>query len=166
MLTRPFLLALALASGLAAAQFPGFSQQYVQRLGGAVDALAAEAQAFDASARDAGLTRGEALNRYAASGDPFLMSRGDDMTALLTRFEALRGDLATLQFAGPFGRLTHVARLTDPEVAARTWESFEPSVPVTATGFSFTAGGFAGGYALGALVLGLIRLPFRRRQTA
>ncbi|MEM9851772.1 MAG: DUF2937 family protein, partial [Pseudomonadota bacterium] len=40
----------------ATSQFPEFSQQYVQRLGGAVDELRRVAADFDASARAAGLT--------------------------------------------------------------------------------------------------------------
>ncbi|MEL6598143.1 MAG: DUF2937 family protein [Pseudomonadota bacterium] len=166
MFARPFLLAAGVAGALAAAQFPGFSQQYVQRLGGAVDALSAEAQAFDASASDAGLTREEALDRYALSDDPFLVARGEDMAGLLTRFENLRDSLAALQFAGPVERLMQVHRLSDIEVAANTWNSYEPTVPMTFTGLIFAASGFGAGYGGATILMGLIGLPFRRRQSA
>ena len=55
---------LAMAGGLAGAmalsQFPEFSQQYMQRMAGAVDELRGVVLAFDQSASQAGLTRAEA----------------------------------------------------------------------------------------------------------
>ena len=52
---------LAIAGGLAGAaglsQYPEFSQQYTQRLGGQVDALSEVVADFEASAMRSGLTR-------------------------------------------------------------------------------------------------------------
>ncbi|NRB05388.1 MAG: DUF2937 family protein, partial [Rhodobacteraceae bacterium] len=47
MLGRAIALAGGLAGGLSLSQFPEFSQQYLQRLGGAVDALAVVVTDFD-----------------------------------------------------------------------------------------------------------------------
>ena len=56
---------LTLAGGVAGAvalsQFPEFSQQYLQRLSGAVDELRTQVVAFDTLATAAGITREEAL---------------------------------------------------------------------------------------------------------
>ena len=46
-----------IAGAVALSQFPEFSQQYLQRLSGAVDELKAITVAFDLSARVAGLSR-------------------------------------------------------------------------------------------------------------
>ena len=58
-------LAVAVCLAIALSQFPAFSDQYVQRLGGQVDALSRVAAQFDASARAAGLTRDQALAMLA-----------------------------------------------------------------------------------------------------
>ena len=73
---------LALAGGIAGAvalsQFPEFSQQYVQRLSGAVDELRAVTFAFDTAAKVGGLSREEALGAIGA-----------ELTAAQARVEAL-----------------------------------------------------------------------------
>ncbi|MEL7345872.1 MAG: DUF2937 family protein, partial [Pseudomonadota bacterium] len=80
---------LALAGGLAGAagmsQFPEYSQQYTQRLAGAVDELSTVVADFDASALASGLTRQEALAQL--SGTEFLDRRQADMTRTLTRYD-------------------------------------------------------------------------------
>jgi hypothetical protein len=57
-----------LALGFALSQFPEYAQQYVQRLGGAVDELRIIVADFDRGAAEAGLTRDEALARFAGVG--------------------------------------------------------------------------------------------------
>ena len=69
------------------AQFPEFSQQYVQRLGGAVDELRIVVADFDASAQAAGLTREAALADL--SGSEFRDLRQGDMTRTIARYERL-----------------------------------------------------------------------------
>ena len=63
MILRYFALAVALAAGLVTSQLPEFSQQYRQRLGGAIDELSRILADFDAAvqAREAILARVEAL---------------------------------------------------------------------------------------------------------
>lgn len=63
MIVRTLTLVAALSAGAATSQFPEFSQQYAQRLGGAVDALAEVVADFDASAQAEGLTRTQALEQ-------------------------------------------------------------------------------------------------------
>ena len=92
---------LALASGLTGAaafsQFPEFSQQYVQRLGGAVDALAQVVDDFDKSASAEGMTRAQALDQM--QGADFVERRRDDMERTFERHTALRADLETMSQA-------------------------------------------------------------------
>lgn len=156
----------ALAMGLATSQLPAFDQQYTQRLGGAVDELRIITERFDASAREAGLSRGEAITRYAASGDPFLAGQGSDMESVFARYERLEAHLAIIRNANPVERTLGLTRYYDSEIGARTLDDFETALPVTAEGLGFLAAGLGAGFILFWLVLTLIAAPFRRRGRA
>ena len=156
---------LALAGGLAGAvacsQYPEFSQQYVQRLSGAVDELRTVTIAFDTTARFAGMSREEA---FEAMGEGDFQTRlRDDMKTRIYRYERLNGDDQALAGAAPLQRLARVYRMRDPELIQRTWNDFQPAVPVTSEGLVSAGIGFAGGWGLVSLLLGLALRPFRRR---
>lgn len=160
MILRSFILAASVASALGAAQFPAFSQQYLQRLGGAVDALEQVILDFDASAASLGLSRDEALAQM--TGSAFVQARRKDMQQAFLRYEGLRADLDILEGQGPFMRAYYFAHLTDPEVAQGAWDAFEPALPLSADSAMFAGfGGIAGGMAT-ALIAGLLR---SRRRT-
>lgn len=154
---------LALAGGIAGAvalsQFPEFSQQYVQRLSGARDELRAVSFAFDTAAKVGGLSREEALTelRGTSFGDRF----SDDMRTRLYRFERLDADYQALAEAQPLQRLARLWRFRDRELVQRTWDDFQPAVPVTSEGLVFAGIGYAGGWGLVMLALGLL---FGRRR--
>lgn len=154
---------LALAGGIAGAvalsQFPEFSQQYVQRLSGARDELRAVSFAFDTAAKVGGLSREEALTelRGTSFGDRF----SDDMRTRLYRFERLDADYRALAEAQPLQRLARLWRFRDRELVQRTWDDFQPAVPVTSEGLIFAGIGYAGGWGLVMLALGLL---FGRRR--
>ncbi|AUH34370.1 DUF2937 family protein [Paracoccus tegillarcae] len=151
-------LAMALACAVALSQFPAFSDQYVQRLGGQVDALGRIARDFDASAERAGVTRAEALADL--SGSAFRELHQADMTRAFDRLDHAEADLAMLRLAGPLERMLLPHRLRDPETLSATWGDFSPAIPVTFAGLA--AGGI--GFLLGWLLFGLLALPFRRRD--
>lgn len=123
-------------------QFPEFSQQYLQRLGGAVDGLRPAVLAFDKNAAEAGITRREALDRYLSSRDAFLQEQGAAKAVEIDRFEELDADYSALKAASPLQRLAQVYRLTDRDLVQSTWEDFRPAVPVTADGFISAGIGF------------------------
>jgi hypothetical protein len=157
--------ALALAGGLAGAattsQFPEFSQQYIQRLGGAVDALGEVVADFDASAQAVGLTRDAALSQM--QGAAFLDRRRTDMTATIARFERLNASLATLEGQGPFMRAYHLPRITDTQIAGAAWQAYQPAMPLNFAGAVFAAVGFVLGGTLLGFVLKLLSWPMRRK---
>ena len=159
---------LSLAGGLAGAtglsQFPEFSQQYLQRLGGAVDELSRVVADFDASAAAEGLTREAALAEMA--GTQFVERRQTDMARTIARYNRLTADLAALRDATPFERAAQPQRFTDPEIVTRTWDDFKPAVPVTIEGLGFAGIGFVVGWFVLSVVLGLLGRPFRRRRAA
>ena len=164
MILRSIALAGGLAGAATTAQFPEFSQQYMQRLGGAVDALGEVVADFDASANASGLSRDEALAQM--QGTDFLERRRDDMARSITRYSKLRNDLAALEGQGPFTRAYNARRFTDPEIARAAWTAFKPAIPVNFAGLMFAGVGFVIGLMAVGLLGGLLRVPFRRRTNA
>lgn len=151
----------ALACAAILSQFPAFSDQYVQRLGGQVDALARVAADFDASARRAGLTRSQALADL--TGSDFRDAHQADMRRSLARLDHARADLAMLRIAGPLERLLLPHRMRDPDTIAATWGDFRPALPLGAAGLGAAAIGFALGWLLTGVAGALLRR--RRRDT-
>lgn len=164
MIVRSLTLAGGLAGAATTAQFPEFSQQYMQRLGGAVDALGEVVADFDASASASGLSRSEALAQM--QGTAFLERRQADMTRSITRYTQLSADLSVLEGQGPFTRAYHAGRFTDPEIARAAWAAFQPAIPVNFAGLSFAGVGFLGGMIAISLLVGVLRMPLRRRERA
>lgn len=161
-----FLRALTLAGGITGAaglsQFPEFSQQYAQRLGGAVDELSRVVADFDADAAKHGLSRAAALEDLAQGG-AMGVARAETIARTIERHDRLSADLEALEGAGPFTRAYLAARMTDRDVAQRAMENFKPAVPATLEGAVFAGVGFLTGlFVLGA-VFAILKWPFRRR---
>ncbi|MBU3031810.1 DUF2937 family protein [Paracoccus marinaquae] len=146
----------AIVFAAAFSQFPAFSDQYVQRLGGQLDALSLMAQEFDASAARAGLSRDAALADL--TGSDFRAAHQADLRAQFARLDRARADYQTLRLAGPLERMLLPHRLRDAETLAATWGDFRPAIPVTVAGLVAAAFGFVLGWA----VLMLLALPFRQ----
>ena len=161
MIVRSLVLIAGLLGGATASQVPEFSQQYRQRLGGAVDALSQVVADFDASAQAEGLSRDDALAQM--HGTPFLDRRQADMTRTFARYTQLQADAAALEGAGPFMRAYHVARSADADVASAALDTFEPAVPLSLVGGIFALAGFLSGLLAGWMVCKILFWPFRRR---
>lgn len=156
---------LTLVGGLAGAaglsQFPEYSQQYMQRLGGAVDELGRQVTRYEEDAARVGLP----LDAYlVALGDEGEMAhtQSRNMASDIARHDRLSTALNQLEGAGPFMR----ARLAfdmmpDGEVAARALETFKPAVPVTFEGAVFAGAGFLSGWAVLALAFAILRRSLR-----
>lgn len=151
-------LAAALTCATCLSQFPAFSDQYVQRLGGQVDSLTRVAAEFDASARRADMTREQALADL--SGSNFRDAHQADMRRTFARLEHAESDLQMLRIASPLERMALPHRLRDTETLTATWGDFKPAIPVTIAGF--WAAGI--GFLLGWLAMALIGLLFRRQS--
>lgn len=155
---------LAMAGGIAGAvalsQFPEFSQQYIQRLSGAVDELRGVTFAFDTAARVGGYSREEALEELRGNdfGDQF----SDDMKARLYRYDRLNADYQALAPAAPMQRLARFYHMRDPDLVSRTWDDFKPAVPVTVEGLTFAGIGFVAGWLMVSLLVGVLMRPLRR----
>lgn len=160
MIGRTVALAGGLIGAMGLSQFPEFSQQYRQRLGGAVDELRVVVADFDTSAAGAGLTREEALAQMV--GTAFLEARALDMRRVFARSERLSADLAALEGAGPFLRLYEVGRFHDSFILARAWEAYRPALPLTFEGLVMAGMGALAGFGGVRLVFGAVSGLFTR----
>jgi len=155
--------AVAFVAGLSGAagvsQFPEYSQQYMQRLGGAVDELSRFMDDFDQDAAALDMSREAALVDLAKGGE-MGSARAETMVETIDRHARLSGDLDEMQNLGPFSRARHAARFTDSELAGRVWENYKPAMPVTFEGAIFAGIGFLGGLALFSGVIWLLGLLF------
>jgi hypothetical protein len=153
-----------LALGLCLSQFPEYAQQYVQRLGGAVDELRIIVEDFDRGAAAAGLTRDEALSHFAGVNDSFIAGRGEAAALTIARYEKLSENLTEIREATGWERFVHLPDFMDTEVGARALQDFQPAVPVTLEGFTYAGIGFVIGYVALSALMGVLLLPFRRRK--
>lgn len=146
-------------------QFPEYSQQYAQRLGGAVDELRQFVEDFDADAARVGLGREQALSELSRAG-ALGAERAETMQSTIERFDRLSSALADLKDAGPFSRAYHAVHFNDPGIAQAAWQDFKPAVPLTFEGAIFSGAGLAAGGLLVSIFLGFLRMIFRRRNVA
>jgi len=160
---RPLILIGALAGGASTAQFPEFSQQYLQRLGGQYDALQQVTQEFDASAVKAGLTREGALQEL--SGSEFREAHRADMETAFARLTRIESDLALLRAAGPLERMMLPHRFRDTKTLQATWAEYRPAVPVTMAGLIAGGIGFIAAWIALSVVFNALLRPFRRRNS-
>lgn len=158
MMARRVALAIGLLCGLIGAQGPEFSQQYRQRLGGALDELQRIVAAFDAEAASQSLTPAEGVVRLKDNADPLARERGADVEADKARAARLESEIAEMQGAGPFRRLVVMAGELDVPTARQTLQDFEPAVPVTSE--ALVVGGIAAFAGWGATLL--CAWPIRR----
>lgn len=142
-------------------QFPEFSQQYVQRLGGAVDELSTVVRDFDKSAAATGQSRAKAL--ASLTGTEFLSRRQDDMRRTIGRHEQLVLDYKNLRDANVYARLAYIARYPDSAIAGQTWADFQPAIPLTPEGLALTLIGYLSGYGAFSGLFGLRRGRRNRR---
>lgn len=165
MILRTIVLASGLCGALAAAQFPGYSQQYLQRLGGAVDALSQVVADFDNSAAALGLTRTDALEQM--EGSAFIEARRTDMQRSFERHAQLSADLAFLQAHGPFMRAYNITRMSDIEIARGALEAYKPTLPLSRAGAVFAIFGFLSAAGTATLCTRLLRKrPVNRPMAA
>lgn len=164
MLKRLICLIGALVGAAGLSQAPEYTQQYAQRLAGAVDELTAVADQFDADAASMGLTRQEGLGRYGASADGFLVGRGLAMQTVFERHAQLSAQLAQLRAASPATRLFELSRSFDTDVGKAALEDFRPAMPLTAEGIAHALAGLGIGFAAFWLIVTLVAAPFRSRR--
>lgn len=163
-LGRLFVVIVAALGGLVGAQFPEFTQQYRQRLGGALEEVGHVVADFDADVSRSRLTREQALETFDQAQDPFLRDRGVSTRSTLARYDRLLEQKVRLEAAPPLLRPVVVLNRPDMTVMQGAWTDFEPAVPVTPAAFIWAAVGFflAGGFV--SLIRQIVRAARKRRR--
>lgn len=146
-------------------QFPEFSQQYLQRLGGHVDELSRDLKQLDAMALDLRMGREDRLEQM--ENTPSFAVEATYWRNKIARHARLSGNLRVLQNATPMARLTMPLRFADKDIARAVWEDFTPAVPITTAGAVSASMGFFVGWGALAMLLAFVAAPFRsfRRKT-
>ncbi|MCT4555605.1 MAG: DUF2937 family protein [Pelagimonas sp.] len=158
-----------LSGAFGAAQFPEYSQQYLQRLGGAVDELARQVDRHEREAAALGVSLDQMLVQLSAEG-PLAERQAEHIRTDLIRHARLSADLQALQGAGPFMRVRLATHLGDSDVARRALGDYKPALPASFEGAIFATSGFVLGWLGLNMVFmfckgafGWLRLCFRRR---
>lgn len=165
-LARILVIFAGLMGAISLAQFPEFSQQYLQRLAGKVDGLTEVTAQFDASAAANGLSREGALRQLA--GTEALEAQQADMRAAFALQERLSVDLERLRAASPLARLAMPRAFADETLLAATYADYRPAMPTTLDGAICAAIGYLVASTLLGTVFALLRRLFgaRRRRAA
>ncbi|MEX6504729.1 DUF2937 family protein [Jiella sp. M17.18] len=154
----------ALVLGSAFSQSVEFTQQYLQRLGGAADELRIVVERFDDSARAMQLSPEEAMRRLKGNGDALAAKQGEDAAASAARYAAVERRYRNLKGTAPLFRPFVFAGDPDWAIARRTGGDYRPALPVTVDGLFLGFAGFVLGWALGSGAHGAVRM--RKRRTA
>jgi hypothetical protein len=141
-----------------------WTQQYLQRLGGAADELRAVVGRFDAGADAERLTREEAIARLKRQADALAARQGADAEATAARYADVERRYRDLAGSAPLLRPFVALGDFDAGIGGRTLEDFRPALPATADGLALTAGGFVAGWCAGGGVAWAAR--GRRRRLA
>lgn len=160
---RVLALAAGLCGGVGLSQFPEYSQQYTQRLSGAVDELDRIVVMFDADASRLGMTRQQALADLAQGGR-MGVARAQSMGQVLERHARLSADLASLKTSSSSVKFIKINSFTDSEIARKTLADFKPAIPVSPEGLGLGGVGFGLGYSVVVIFTALLGRLWRRRQ--
>jgi hypothetical protein len=158
MFFRAVAFVLALMAGMVLSQVPEFAQQYRQRLGGVIDALAQILTHFDEDAAHSGYDREGALALMTRNPERLVRDQATRKREEIERYGRLVEQQQAFTNAGPFSRIVIFFSELDRPLAENAMRDFEPALPTTLEGVVFTAGGFIVVF----LFLHGLRLLFRR----
>ncbi|MAX47570.1 MAG: hypothetical protein CMM78_05120 [Rhodospirillaceae bacterium] len=159
---RSLHLAFALLCAALGSQLPAFHDQYLQRVGGALDEVNQQIEAMDMRAQDAGLGRYDYIRRFYDNSDSVIQGEGQAMLATLARQERLREIEARLQDVSWYMLAVEMVFHLEPDIALNTAKNFGPAVPLSISGLAHAFFGFFFGY----LIPSAIRSLFPRKEIA
>ncbi|MEQ8605022.1 MAG: DUF2937 family protein [Marivibrio sp.] len=143
---RTLLTAFALIVALLASQVPEFRQQYLQRLGGALDEVTRQVAALDERAQAAGLERYAYLRRLLGNPDPIVVREGEALLDLVSRKRRLETAIARIEDAPAYLHVVQIVLNLEPEVASAALEDYVPAAPLSLSGLFHAFVGFFVGY--------------------
>ena len=142
LIARTIVVVTGIAGAAVTSQAPEFTQQYRQRLGGALQELRVIVSDFDADAERRDLTREEALSSYRASADEFLRDRGLSIGQTIRRYESLQRQAERFESWPDFARPAVLVGESDVQLFGGAWQDFRPGLPLTVTGAVWAMIGF------------------------
>lgn len=154
----------AVAGAFLLGQSAEWTQQYLQRLGGAADELREVVRRFDEGAGAQNLTREEAIRRLREQSDALAARQGADAETTAARYAEVERRYRDLGRTAPLLRPFAAIGDLDTGVAGRALEDYRPALPATADGLALTLGGFVAGWGGGAGIAGAARMVRRRRD--
>lgn len=160
MIFRRFAFAVGLLTAALLSQLPEYTQQYRQRLGGAIDELDAVVARFDAESSAQSLTRVQGIERLEQNPDVLARQRGSGMAEVAARLDRLRRQDMAFATAGPVSQYAVLAADVDRGIAGQAYGAYRPALPITTAGLASAAAGFMVGW----LFMHLLALPLRRRR--
>jgi hypothetical protein len=125
------------AGAVGLSQGPEFMQQYLQRLGGHLDEARRHLQQFVDTAKSAGISLDQLVERTGAHADPALAGLGQVIVDTRERVEVLTFAEQALRDASLWERPFVFVRYLDWQIAEGTWRVYKPAVPTTAEGFAY-----------------------------
>lgn len=159
-MARYILIAFAILCAAVASQAPHYQQQYLQRLGGALDEIDRQIAALDARADAAGMERYPYIRRLMRNDDEIVRAEAEALVDMLGRRKRLATAKAAIESAPVYGQALQLVWRLDGEIARRAAAAFEPGLPLSLSGaFHAFVGFFLGLFA----PLGLRTLLPRRR---
>ena len=164
MFARRIAVAIGILFALIGTQWPEFSQQYRQRLGGALDELTRAISAFTTEATNESLSVEAAIARLIDNKDPLARERGEAVRDEIARRARISDALQAMKDAGPMARLWVMIRDYDPQAADGTLQAFEPAVPLGREGWIVGGVGFLLGWCATHLTAWPVRRHFERRR--
>lgn len=157
--------ALCVLGAVAFAQFPEFAQQYLQRLGGALDEARRQLAHFELIASRAHLSLTDFIQRTRGNADTTVAQLADVIEGTQTRVNALSVAETALREASAWERPVVFLRHLDAALARGTLDVYRPAVPTTYEGAVYALAGIA---TVLVIYHGFIRYPvtqaWRRRQ--
>jgi len=159
LISKVFTTGCALTGLACASQLPEFTQQYRQRLAGAIEELRIVVADFDKDAAASSLTREQALEHMLGASQQFPNDRGRSMIRAIDRFDDLQAQKVSMEQVEQVSRPIFLLSSPDAKLLGGTWEIFEPAIPLNMPGLVW------GG--IGALMFGLFgRIPIAMARGA
>jgi Protein of unknown function (DUF2937) len=161
---RRIAIAIGFLFALVGTQWPEFSQQYRQRLGGALDELNRAIAAFTTEATGESLSVEAAIARLTNNADPLARERGEAVRDEIARRARIADALQAMKDSGPVTRLFAMVRDFDAQAADGALQAFEPAVPLGREGWIVGGVGFLLGWFGTHLTAWPMRRHFERRR--
>ena len=158
MFKNTVLFTIGLMGAIFAAQFPAFYDQYIQRLGGALNEVNRAARDIEKIASDVGKTAPTLIDELLWEGGRNA-AIGSTYAEIFDRQKYLTTVHIRLGSTPIWAQLFTLGRYADPDIMAGTWRDYAPGLPVSWAGFFYAAVGFFITGVLYETLLWLIRLP-------